>query len=114
MDVLNDYSLILSSFEQGSKEVVPNDRIKIEQLDDEFVLICKAAEKGDQGRYAITLRNPKGSDTAHVNLIVLDKPAAPEGPLEASKITPDSCKLAWNPPKVSGIVVVVNKSEVTW
>ena len=64
-------------------------------------MICRSAEKGDEGNYTVTLKNPKGSDTARVHLIVLDRPGAPEGPLEVSKITPESCKLAWNPPKVS-------------
>lgn len=86
---------------QGPKEIGENGRITFEQHEDEVVLVCRAAEKGDQGNYAVTLRNPKGSDTARVNLVVLDKPGAPEGPLEASKITPESCKLEWNPPKVT-------------
>ena len=51
------------------------------------------------------MKNPKGSDTAHVNLIILDKPGTPEGPLEVSKVTADGCKLAWNPPKVKKVAV---------
>lgn len=98
------FALILSHslyLTQGPKEIGEDGRIKFEILEDEVVLVCRAAEKSDQGHYSVTLRNPKGSDTARVNLIVLDKPGAPVGPLEASKITPESCKLAWNPPKVS-------------
>lgn len=33
---------------------------------------------------------------------VLDKPAAPEGPLEVSDVTKDSATLSWNPPKDDG------------
>lgn len=83
------------------KEIGDDGRIKLEVHDDEVVLICRAAQKDDQGRYNVTLKNPKGSDTVHVNVVVLDKPGMPEGPLAVSKITPDSCTLDWKPPKVS-------------
>lgn len=76
-------------------------RIKFEVTDGEVILHCKEAKKGDQGRYSIVLKNPKGSDTAHVNVNVVGKPSAPEGPLKVSKITPESCYLNWEPPTVN-------------
>lgn len=85
---------------QGPREVKEDSRIKFELLENEIVLTCRAAERADEGPYSITLRNPKGSDTARIKLTVLDKPGTPEGPLEVSKITPDSCSLAWKPPMV--------------
>lgn len=86
---------------QGPKQIGEDGRISFERQEGEILLVCRSAIRGDQGNYTVTLKNPKGSDTARVNVIVLDKPSAPEGPLEVSKITPDSCKLAWNPPKVT-------------
>ena len=77
-----------------------DNRITFEQLEDEIVLVCRSAERFDEGNYSVTLRNNKGSDTASIRVIILDKPGAPEGPLEVSKITPESCTLKWNPPKV--------------
>ena len=104
-----EYDDITTSFRprrsQGGKQVGEDGRIKFELVGDEVILVCRAAEKADQGRYSITLKNPVGSDTAHVNLIVLDKPGAPEGPLEVSDITPESCKLAWKPPTVGECAV---------
>ena len=88
-------------FFQGSKEIGDDGRIKLEISDGEILLLCKAAQKDDQGRYSATLKNPKGSDTVHINVTVLDKPGAPEGPLAVSKITPESCTLKWKPPKVT-------------
>jgi len=85
---------------QGPKEVKEDNRITFEQLDDEIVLVCRSAERPDEGNYNVTLRNNKGSDTANIRVIILDKPGAPEGPLDVSKITPESCTLKWNPPKV--------------
>jgi len=97
--LLSDNVLPVSVW-QGSKEIGDDGRIKMEINDGEILLLCKAAQKDDQGRYSATLKNPKGSDTVHINVTVLDKPGAPEGPLAVSKITPDSCTLEWKPPKV--------------
>lgn len=88
---------------KGAKQIGEDGRITFEQEEGEVVLVCRAAQKGDQGRYNITLKNPKGSDHAQINLVVIDKPDAPEGPLEVSKVTADGCKLSWNPPKVSNL-----------
>jgi len=40
--------------------------------------------------------------TSHVSLHSKDRPANPEGPLEASDITASSIRLTWNPPKDNG------------
>ena len=85
---------------QGPKEVKEDNRITFEQLEDEIVLVCRSAERPDEGNYSVTLRNNKGSDSATIRVNILDKPGVPEGPLEVSKITPESCTLKWNPPKV--------------
>jgi len=98
----------LDLFIQGANQIGEDSRIKFEQGPGEIILVCRAAERGDQGRYLITLKNPKGSDTATVNVIILDKPGSPEGPLEVTKITADGCKLAWNPPKVRIFIISSN------
>ena len=85
---------------QGGKPIGDDERFSVEVRPDEVILTCRAAKKEDQGRYSVTLKNPKGTDTAYVNVTVVGKPGSPEGPIEVSKITPDSCKLAWQPPKV--------------
>lgn len=75
-------------------------RVTFEISEETIVLICRSALKSDQGRYAVNLKNQKGSVTGHVMVTVIDKPGAPEGPLQVSKITTESCHLTWNPPKV--------------
>lgn len=40
-------------------------------------------------------------DTELYLILITDSPDKPEGPLEVGNITPDSCVLTWNAPKVS-------------
>ena len=56
---------------KGTKEISPDTRIAIDQVDEDIVLSCRAAQKSDQGKYSVTLKNKLGQDTATVNVIVL-------------------------------------------
>jgi hypothetical protein len=48
------------------------------------------------------LKNESGEDECDIDVIVLDKPGVPEGPLEATETTKDSVSLQWKPPKDNG------------
>lgn len=58
------------------------------------------AQLKDGGLYTCSLRNPFGKDSVEIKVIVLDRPGQPEGPLDVSDVTADTCVLKWNPPKV--------------
>jgi hypothetical protein len=60
------------------------------------------AQRGDTGIYKLTLTNTSGSDSAEVEVVVLSTPLSPEGPLEVSDVTKESCKLTWKKPKDDG------------
>ncbi|XP_059156398.1 twitchin-like isoform X4 [Physella acuta] len=87
------------TWSQGGMPVHENDRIKFEIKPDSITLRCKKAELKDAGKYSLTLSNEKGSDNIAMNVIVVDAPAKPEGPLDVKDVTPESCILTWNPPK---------------
>lgn len=42
------------------------------------------AERGDSGIYRLKAENENGKDEATVDVNVIDKPAAPEGPLQVT------------------------------
>lgn len=56
---------------QGPKEIVADSRISFDHTEQEVVLNCTKAVKADEGNYSVTLRNPKGSDTCRVHVIVV-------------------------------------------
>ncbi|XP_055900297.1 twitchin-like isoform X6 [Biomphalaria glabrata] len=87
------------SWSQGGSPVLENNRIKFDIKPDMITLRCSKAELKDAGKYTLNLTNEKGSDSISMNVLVVDAPAKPEGPLEVKDITPESCILTWNPPK---------------
>lgn len=78
---------------------------RVAQLADkenEAAVHVNAAQRSDAGVYSIRVSNEFGADEGTVRVLVLDKPGAPEGPLEVSEVTADSCKLTWKPPADTG------------
>ena len=82
--------------------VIGDDRIKITNEDYNTKVRVLEARRGDSGQYTLTARNSNGKDSATLNVIVLDIPSTPEGPLKISDITKNSCRLMWRPPKDDG------------
>ncbi|PSN48991.1 hypothetical protein C0J52_03867 [Blattella germanica] len=92
----------------NGEEVIPGDRIKFETKTTSTVFINKCAKRSDLGNYTIQLANTEGSDTASCKVLVVDKPLPPQGPLDVSDITPETCSLSWRPPLDDGGSPITN------
>ena len=77
-------------------------RIKITNSDYNTVWEIKDALRRDNCKYKVRAENVNGHDEEWVELVVLGRPARPEGPLEVSNITAEGCKLRWKPPLDDG------------
>ncbi|XP_049301025.1 twitchin isoform X6 [Anopheles funestus] len=77
-------------------------RLEILNTDYNSKFILRPANRGDSGDYEITATNSSGRDHVLVQVTVTDKPGPPEGPLTASDITKETCKLKWKRPKDDG------------
>ncbi|RUS77262.1 hypothetical protein EGW08_014976, partial [Elysia chlorotica] len=78
-------------------------KVSTRTLEPEYAILhCAKSKREDAGKYQLTLKNAEGTDTAKVNVNVLDKPKPPTGPIEASDIDGESLTLTWNPPKDDG------------
>uniref|UniRef100_A0A8D8QGY6 Twitchin n=1 Tax=Cacopsylla melanoneura TaxID=428564 RepID=A0A8D8QGY6_9HEMI len=78
-------------------------------------------ERKDTGTYKIIATNKYGTDEAEFEVNVITKPAKPEGPLEVSSVTKESCKLSWRIPVDDGgapilhyIIEKMDISRGTW
>lgn len=85
-----------------NKEVKVSDHIKITSVDYNTKLNVRMATRADSGIYSITAENCNGKDVADVEVIVLDKPGSPCGPLKVSNVHADGVTLDWNPPADDG------------
>lgn len=83
-------------------EVKPDDHCTVEMYDRNSVLTVKKAVRTDSGRYFIRVTNEVGSCEHSADLLVLDKPSAPDGEPEATKIRCDSAVVEFRPPKDDG------------
>lgn len=79
-----------------------SERIKIENVDyhTDFTLINAA--RRDTGKYTLIAENVNGKDQETVELTVLGKPSAPEGPLKVSDVTANKAKVGWKKPEDDG------------
>ena len=64
-------------------------------------LSIKNCNVKNAGTYEVTATNEVGSDKINFNVIVTDKPSAPQA-LEVVEVTKDSCSLRWEPPEFNG------------
>ncbi|KAJ1363943.1 Twitchin [Parelaphostrongylus tenuis] len=85
---------------------INDSKIKITDEDYNTRFVLKSATRAHAGKYTLTAKNNNGTDTHSVEVIVLGKPSAPEGPLEVSNVFEDKCDLEWKPPKDDGGVPI--------
>ncbi|XP_052825204.1 twitchin isoform X2 [Octopus bimaculoides] len=91
-------------WQKNGKPVGPRAETTNSETDAKLYVPC--AERGDSGKYTVNISNPLGTDTADIQVVVLDKPGIPGEPMEIKDVTADSCKLSWNPPADLGGVDV--------
>lgn len=76
--------------------------LKIENEDYNTKLILSDTTRKQTGTYTLRAENESGFDEATVDVVILDKPGKPEGPLEISEVHKEGCKVKWNKPKDDG------------
>uniref|UniRef100_A0A8B9BGE9 Titin n=1 Tax=Anser brachyrhynchus TaxID=132585 RepID=A0A8B9BGE9_9AVES len=96
-------------------------RVNAESSENITVLTIKEACREDVGAYLVKLTNSAGEATETLNIVVLDKPGPPTGPVKVDEVTADSITISWEPPKYDGgssinnyIVEKRDTSTTTW
>uniref|UniRef100_A0A669EHR6 Titin n=1 Tax=Oreochromis niloticus TaxID=8128 RepID=A0A669EHR6_ORENI len=87
---------------KGEQELGNTIHREIKNTPTKAFISVKEAKLSDGGQYLLLLKNPGGEKTVQVNVVVLDKPGEPQGPLVVTGITKDRCCLAWKPPLQDG------------
>lgn len=87
---------------KGEQELGNTIHREIKNMPTKAYISVKEAKLLDGGQYTLLLKNPGGEKAVHVNVVVLDKPGEPQGPLVVTGITKDRCCLSWKPPRQDG------------
>lgn len=58
--------------------------------------------RDDAGFYTVKATNEFGKDSADIEVIVVDRPGMPTGPLNYHLISQDALGIEWQPPKDDG------------
>lgn len=108
-------------WETDGKEVEPSTRTHIQLYNNQLTFEIPFSLRSDSGRYTLTLENDSGKFSASASVTVLDKPSAPQGPLNVSNITKEGCHLAWRLPADDGgspilhyVIEKMDLSRGTW
>ncbi|XP_071759957.2 immunoglobulin-like and fibronectin type III domain-containing protein 1 [Centroberyx gerrardi] len=100
-------SLVVSWFKDGA-EVKDGGGVKIVREPNHSRLLLRDCLRTDAGEIKIQLKNPFGAVEATTQLIVLDRPGPPEGPVEIAETTSSVIEIKWKPPKDDGGSAVTN------
>jgi len=90
---------------KGEEPVEEDRSITIMNTESHSKIVFNSISKKNAGTYTLVLRNKSGEDTASVSVAVLDRPAAPEGPMKVS-IDGSSITLLWKKVKDDGGVAI--------
>uniref|UniRef100_A0A3B3BZJ2 Titin n=1 Tax=Oryzias melastigma TaxID=30732 RepID=A0A3B3BZJ2_ORYME len=77
-------------------------RVNVTDSAHHTTLTIKDATREDGGMYSINVANSLGSKDATVEVITLDKPGPPTGPVKMEDISAESVTLIWEPPTYTG------------
>ncbi|KAK0400071.1 hypothetical protein QR680_003339 [Steinernema hermaphroditum] len=77
-------------------------RVKMSSERGKTVLKIENAERGDSGKFTISLKNPSGTASSTARVTVVGKPSPPQGPLSVKEICGDGATLSWKPPEDDG------------
>ncbi|KAG7493662.1 Immunoglobulin-like and fibronectin type III domain-containing 1 [Solea senegalensis] len=100
-------SLMVIWFKNGT-EIKDGGGVKIAREPNHSRLLFRDCLRTDAGEIKIQLKNPFGVVEAISQLIVLDRPGPPEGPVGTVETTSSQIEIKWNPPKDDGGSTVTN------
>lgn len=90
------------TWELNGQELFAGKKLTIDNTEKTTVLQNRDAVRADSGKYKLILTNSSGTVTAEADVVVLDKPTPPEGPLVLEEVRADHCVVKWRKPRDNG------------
>lgn len=89
-------------WQKNSIQLPESNRVSVDTNSEKTVIRIEESIRSDAGKYTVTASNEHGKDSADIEVIVIDKPGIPQGPLIYTGTSQDSISLSWNPPEDDG------------
>lgn len=86
----------------------PSKRLVTQVTAESLIIKLNESIASDAGRYDITASNTSGITKMFINIVVLDRPGPPTGPIEVGEVTESTVALKWAPPVYDGGSPVTN------
>lgn len=82
------------------KEIKPDseERVTIDKYERNTVITVRKSTRADSGKYTLVLKNSSGTCEGVAEVVVLDKPTPPKGPLKVEEVRADHVKVKWQKP----------------
>lgn len=90
------------SWSKDNKDIKEYPTIKCDYEPYKTTFLLQKSKRLDKGLYKLIAKNSSGTDEADLEIEVTSTPSAPKGPLKASDVTADGCKLKWEAPEDDG------------
>lgn len=87
---------------KNGQKLPQTNRLSIDTTDEKTQFRIDQSVRTDAGKYTITASNQHGKDSADIDVIVVDKPGPPTGPLIYTGTTQETVSLSWMPPADDG------------
>jgi len=101
----------------GNRAVKTDERTTVTAICNHTIVHTVNTKRADSGEYVLRLKNEYGADEGSFNLVILDRPGPPEGPLAYEEVTAQSVTLSWKRPKDDGgseiTAYVIEKRDLT-
>lgn len=101
----------------GSRVLQTNERTTITSIGHHTIVHTVNCNRGDSGAYRLHLKNASGETDGTFQVVVLDRPGAPQEPFEFEEITANSVTVSWRPPVDNGgseiTAYVIEKRDLT-
>lgn len=104
-------------WQKAGIKMFESSRISMQTSDDRTVLRIDVSTRADAANYTVRAENKHGEDSGDIEVLVVDKPGAPGGPLVYTATTQESIALSWTPPKddgggeITGYVIEMSEAE---
>lgn len=80
----------------------PDERVTLDKYERNTIITVRKTTRADSGKYRLVLTNSSGTCEGVAEVVVLDKPSAPQGPMKIEEVRSDHIKVKWQRPEDCG------------